>query len=212
VCALALLALSGCHNPFMPAEAQPPATDTGTIQVATDYATREGTLTTIAEAIFAKAQGNGQSAYLGAFADTSVDEFGFTVVFDPDVFAERTQAGKTIPIWNRSYESAFYRYLFTIASPTSEAQYSLKWTSDGVDDVDEGAGVATLYRQYEVKKDDDTIAFGHATLTMRRTAPTSRWLITHWEDHVDAAYGPDPPPDKAGFRSFSRLRIDSTGQ
>jgi hypothetical protein len=84
----------------------------------------------------------------------------------------------------------------------------------GVDDVDEAAGIATLYRQYEMKRNEDTVAFGHATLTMRRTATTSRWLITHWEDHVDGTYGPDPtcPVGESCYRSFSRLRIDSTGQ
>src|SRR4029078_5573359 len=123
----------------------------------TDYATREGTLTTIAEAIFAKDQGNGESAYLGAFADTSFAEFCFTVVFDPDVFAERTNAGKTIPTWTRSYESAFYRWVFQDAPATAE--YSLTWTPEHVDDVDEAAGIATLYRQYEMKRNEDTVAF-----------------------------------------------------
>jgi hypothetical protein len=45
---------------------------------------------------------------------------------------------------------------------------------------------------------------------MRRTASTSRWVITHWEDRVDPRYGADPTGDP-GFRSFSRIRIDSTG-
>jgi hypothetical protein len=210
--------LAGCNNPFSPAKAQPPVTDSGAIVVPTDYATREGTFTTIAQAISAKGEGNGQAAYIGAFADTTSDGFGFTVEFDPSVITDRQQAGKAIPRWTRPLEAAFYRYLFTpAASPAPEAEYSLDWSSEGSDDIDETAGIATLYRIYDVKalRDDGTTlqaAYGHATLTMRRTAATSRWVITHWEDHVDPRYGADPPGDQSGFRSFSRIRIDSTGQ
>ena len=218
IACLALLSLAGCRNPFRPSEPEPPATSSNEIIVPTDYATPQGVLTTIQEALYAKAQGNGGAAYLGSFADTLSDAFGFTVVFDPDVVEDRLQAGKAIPEWTRPLEQTFYAYLCGAqVSPDPAAEYSLRWTPDADDDVDEGGGIAVLSQRYSLTAAVPggavlQIAYGHARITMRRVASGSRWALTRWEDTVDPAYGPDPTGVNSGFRSFSRLRIDSTGQ
>ena len=215
---LLMLALAGCRNLFAPSEPQPPATDTGTVVIPTDYATPEGLLTTLAEAVNARGQGNSAGAYIGAFADTLTGPFGYTQVFDPGVVADRLQAGKAIPAWTRTSERSFFTYLFgTRVAPDPDADYSLSWTPEASDEIDLDAGVAVLTRRYSITAvipggSVVQIAYGHARIVMRLIESGSRWAITRWDDTTDPVYGPAPTGETAGFRSFSRLRIDSTEQ
>ncbi len=216
--AVVALALAGCRNPFAPSEPQPPVE--AAVPVRTDYATPEGVLTTIRDAVFARNQSDGAAAYIGAFSDT-----GYVQVFDPGVVEDRIRASKAIPNWNRAYERTFYPYLFRqqvllVQNPAlyTDADYVLSWTPEiASDDINLDSGVATLYRLYHLTAtiSDGSVAqlaYGHARIVMERNASGTRWAITRWEDTTDPAYGPAPQGDNAGFRSFSRLRIDSTEQ
>ena len=211
---LALFASSGCLNPFRPGDPAPPSTGSNEIQVPVDYATPQGLLTTISEAFVAKTAGNGVSAYIGAFADPLRDGYELTVAFDPDVVQDRINAGKVIPAWSRSLEIQFFSYV--VAQDPGE--YSLRWTPDAIDEVDLTAGTAELRQQYSVitypggGASPAQVAFGHVVITLRRVSGENRWVITRWEDHRDPAYDADPQGANAGYKTFSRLRIDSTEQ
>ena len=208
------MALAGCRNPFRPAEPEPPASQSqNTVYV--DYATPQGVWATVVEAVIAKAQGNGPSAYIGAFADTATQDYGFHVDFDPQVVQERDQAGKSVPVWTRDLEKTFYVYLTGLRNPQTAlpyGEYSMGWVPDAPDEVDETAGVATLRFKYTLTATDDgtQIGLGHAELTLRYLSSASRWVITRWVDRLDQTV--DGGPTDTGHLSFSRLRIDSTGQ
>jgi hypothetical protein len=209
----AMLLVTSCRNLLGPNKAEPPSTDEGSYTVTVDFASPEGVLATVADAIRARGRpGNGAAAYISSFANPD-DGIPFTVTFDPDVVVNRQNAGKRWPDpWLRTHESQFYTHLVSLKA---NDEYSMLWTNYAgapADEVDESDNVVTLHRQYRVQgleADDvteDPIAFGRATLVLQQASP-NRWLITSWQDTIDPTAGPDP--SEAGDRSFSRLRIDT---
>ena len=158
-----------------------------------------------------KGRGNGPQAYLGAFADSTAGDPPLAIGFDPDVIAERIAANKPPPAWTRALEQQFYLYLGTLSAD----EYLLQWSSypSAPNDVTDG-NPEILYREYTLTATPsgglpDTIGIGRADLYLFKTPNgPPRWTITAWVDHLDPAY----PAADAAHRSFSRLRIDSTGR
>lgn len=210
--ALLLTGVSGCIDWFRPARPEPPITQGSVVDVTLDFGDPEAVLATLAAAVAAKGGGNGAFAYRSAYADSATDGSKFTCEFATEVVIERTNAGETIPAWTRERESLFYTYLLSLGT----GEFVLEWrTYEGapIDDVT-GADDRTLYRQYDVftvSEDGVTetnIAHGRADLYFHRVQQ-NEWAIVRWTDHVDPQAGPDP--EDPGLRSFSRLRIDSSG-
>jgi hypothetical protein len=210
--ALALLGAAGCIDWFRPARPEPPVTTGPAVDVSIDFGDPEAVLATVSAAVAARGGGNGAFAYRSAFADSATDGIKYVCEFATEVVIERTNAGRTIPVWSRERESQFYTYLVGLNS----GDYVLQWDRyDGapIDDVS-GADEQTLYRQYDVlaiSEDGGTqtqVAHGRADLVFRRVRQ-NEWAIVRWKDLVDPVVGPDP--EDPGLRSFSRLRIDSTG-
>ena len=200
-------ALSGCKGLFTPAVPEPP---TGP-PVQHNYSSPEATLRTMAEGMAAKGQGS--SAWLGAFADSTSpdDDFGYHQIFDPDVLAAFVQSGGTDPgDWGAKEERFFFQD-FTGTVHTSDS-FEAKFDSlDFPQDPPAGADEALLYRSYKVvarpvdSPDSTIIAIGIADLTFRRTR-TNEWLIARWVDHFDPAVGLNPT-DKEQV-TLGRRRLD----
>ncbi len=208
---LAALPAAGCRNPFAPATPEPPSDSGSTINISANYSNVDAVLNTLVQAISARGQGNGPDAYINSFADSSQNEPPLAIGFDPDVVAERIQAGKAAPAWTRDKELVFYRYLGTL-SPSSTDTYDLKFDPYGSAPADITTGTSnTLYREYTltafgVDGSQTLIAVGRVDLTITQVA-TNRWKITTWSDHRDPAYA----PGDVTHPCFSRLRIDSAG-
>ncbi len=208
----AALLAAGCHNPFAPATPEPPSDSGNTINISVNYSNVDAVLNTLVQAISARGHGNGPDAYIDSFADSSQNEQPpLAIGFDPDVVADRIQAGKAPPDWTRDKELVFYRYLSTL-SPSSTDTYDLTFAKYDSAPADITTGSSnTLYREYTltafgVDGSQTLIAVGRVDLTVTEVA-TNRWKITTWSDHRDPAY----PAGDVTHPSFSRLRIDSTG-
>jgi hypothetical protein len=198
------LPLSGCIGLFEPAVPQPPETS-GNVNIVRDYRDPISTLGTMAAGIAAKGLGNGKAAYVGAFADSTVDGVPFYATFDPAVAARYP----TVPTWNLGLESNFYSDFVGLRSDG----YTMRWTEASApgDEIDLLNGEAEIYRRYEVftvAEDGSTlgrIAVGIAHLFYKRFG--SRWAIVRWEDQVDPNVGVEPAdPDEL---SLSARRLGS---
>ena len=216
---LALLALawctltggvfSGCRGLFTPAIPEPP---TGR-PIVPDYRSPEATLRTMALGIQAK--GQGASAWLGAFADSTRPEDGpaYHQFFDPaDLEFDQGTCGCEAPTdWRTSQEQEFYLEFLSVR-PSDE--YAAIFDSvETRPDPTAGDTEAVLHRRYLVLataldgNSTQVIAVGFADLTFTKVA-AGRWLITRWEDHVDPDVGVNPSdPEQL---TLGRRRLEST--
>ena len=199
---------SGCRNPFLPGQPEPPSTAGEDVTVAMDFSKPELLFATLTTAIAVKNTGNGVAAYIAAFADSGTQGVGMRIEFDPDVVTERGGVGKRVPSWLRTDEVDFYRYLSTLGS----GDYSLALTPTLTDNTGDPEH-QIFNREYTLTTtatDGNTtdLARGWAEIEMRFVSdPSLQWVITRWTDHVIS--GIDPNPTDPGQRSFSRLRFDS---
>jgi hypothetical protein len=170
-------------------------------------------LATLASAIAAKGQRDGQTAYISAFANPSTDVSGFTTQFDADVARAFVSQGGVVPTWTYNLERDFYSSFLRVSSDG----YLMRWEvyqGHGGDEGDPEAGDSTLHRRYRVfTLDADNnigplIALGIADLAFKRIAP-SRWVIVQWDDQVDRTGG-DAGANAA--LSFSKRRLESLSQ
>jgi hypothetical protein len=216
---LALLALawstltggvfSGGCGLFTPAVPEPP---TGR-PIVLDYRSPEATLRTMALGIESK--GQGASAWLGAFADSSSPEDGpgYHQFFDPaDLDFYESACGCEAPTsWRNSQEQAFYLEFLSVRP--SDGYTILFEEVDENPDPPAGDEEALLHRRYRVfatapdGNSTSIIAVGFADLTFTKIS-ADRWLITRWNDHVDPAVGVNPSdPEQL---SLGRRRLEST--
>jgi hypothetical protein len=208
--ALGLLAVlvTGCEL-FKPAT---PEVGGGKSTLLPSYATPESCLRYMQIGIERK-DNLGQSAYLGALADTTRDGLGFHAFFDPDVW--NAYAGIRPGDWNLDYETQFLSLYFSVKlSP-----YQMKWLPDEVYPYDylspEGDRMI-LYRRYEVRAlqqspvDTLLITVGYADLYFARIS-ASRWALYRWQDRVDPAVGARPADGDQRTFGYRRLNAGAGG-
>ncbi len=177
-------------NLFEPATPEPPSGSA----ITPDYTEPDNVLETIAKAVEDKAQRNGQTVYIRAFGDTTLDGRGFHAFFDP---ASVVRSGRTVPDdWDTAREGNFYAK-FVALPLVSTAAYEMSWDPDPDaqnDVIDEAAGTALLHRMYQVtallETEEIVIAYGFADLYLVRVT-SDRWVIVRWDDRE----GPDPMPN-----------------
>jgi len=201
----------GCTDLFRPAKPEAPSPTTGGEEITPDYSQPSSGLETIAKGIAAKARG--QTAYIGAFADSTRDRYPFYADFDPEVVRRIESSGGTVPVWNLAREKFFYPAFMQVRTQN----YVMRWTGNeaaGDDDFDPVTGDSTLHRRYEVFAVSDdgntlsTIAVGLADLRFKHVS-ASRWAIVRWQDYVDPAIGINPgDPDQI---TLGERRLKSQG-
>lgn len=214
---LALLALvwaaltggvfSGCRGLFTPATPPPP---TGEPLIA-DYRSPELTLQTMSKGMQAK--GDGASAWLGAFPDSSRPEDGpgFHQFFDRgDVAYYYDVSGQEAPAdWDVKKEREFYLEFLNVA-PTAGYDVTFEVATQYPDPTP-GETEREINRRYRVDavgqdENSQIIAIGIAHFTF--TLIGDRWLITKWQDQIDETVGVhpvDPEQQTLGRRRlFSR--------
>lgn len=208
-CTLTGGVFSGCRGLFTPAIPEPP---TGP-SIVLNYRSPEEALRTMRLGIEAK--GQGASAWLGAFADSSraEDGPGYLQFFDAnDLAFFQSACGCEAPTtWRISQEQAFYLEFLSVR-PSDD--YTVQF--DEVEaDPDPGASdtEAVLHRYYRVLattldgSSTMVIAVGFADLTFTKKS-ADRWLITRWNDRYDPAIGVNPSdPDQL---TLGRRRLEST--
>ena len=155
------------------------------------YDTPTLTLQTLAKGIEDKSQSNGQSVYLGAFAESTAASTGdgraFHAFFDPRDLQEHPTWPRTGD-WNKELEPLMYADLVRKYSNP----YLMTWHEyqpNGDDDV--GADYALLHRKYkivQVAKNGTTtdtlpVAIGTADLYfVKSTRAANKWVIAKWQD------------------------------
>jgi len=207
VLAFALL-LGACTNPFKPAE---PELGGGGDPVAEDWSSPEAVLATVAEAIRNRSQ-NGSSAYLHAFAESTVaGDRAFRAFYDGGVkLAWQSSTGQVAPEpWDIGLERRVHSELSGIR-PTEAYQWD--WLPDPfATNDDEGADTVQYHRKYELKSATENgtpaiICIGYVDLSMQRKE--GRWSIYRWHDRAD----PTVDPEATDQRSMSFRRLDSLTQ
>ena len=206
--ALGLLAVlvAGCDL-FKPAS---PEMGGGGSTLLPSYATPESCLRYMQIGIERK-DNVGQSAYLGALADTTTDGQGFHAFFDPAVW--NAYDGIRPADWDLSHEAQFLPvFIRSFGDP-----YEMRWLPDEVHPHDDDLGDhMILHRRYEVRAlrqstaDTLLIAVGYADLYFAKIS-AARWALTRWQDRVDPAVGAQPAdPDQQTFGS-RRLNAGAGG-
>ncbi len=210
---LLVLALPlGCVNPFKPAD---PEIGGGGIPVAENFRTPEGLLATIELAIEAKSA-SGASAYLNAFADSTVaGDRAFRAFYDPAVRVGWEGGSLTAPEpWDLSLERGLHTSLAGIRQQDS---YDFRWNKDNTlvgDEFPAGADTGHVQWKYLLfskspASGSDTqgeiIAIGYCDLSLQ--LKNSRWSIFRWVDRVDPAVGVNPAATDQ--RTFTWWRLKS---
>ena len=206
--ALAFLA-TGCTNPFAPAK--PPATSGG--GVIEDYSSPAKLIATLEDAIAAK--GDGASAYINAFADSTGpgDLYGFHAFHDQAVINtyNKTPGHTAPPNWDKTLERQFFSSFMGSVDPTFPFALTLD-TVDGSQPnevIDTGAGTALLHRLYTVVAStsnyQENVIIGRCDLYLYKN--NGRWYIYRWQDRLDPAIGETPV--NSSELSWGRRRLDS---
>ena len=152
----------------------------------------------------------GQTAYLGALADSTKDGVGFHAFFDEKVWSAYTGFKPTD--WNLDYETQFVPlFLQKYADP-----YELEWLPDSIHPYDEKPDLThqILHRRYEVRAVRQApsptllIAVGYADLYFTQIS-ADRWALARWEDRLDPAVGVEPSDPVQ--RSFGYRRLNGSG-
>ncbi len=180
--ALVLGALSGCGY-FRPASPEAPRPGTSVVP---NYSQPDSTLGTVARAIADKGRSNGQSAYSGAFGDTTVDGREFHAFFDPQTVNHMAQLGITPPPdWDHAHEDNFYSRFVTLSSVPAGATYLFQWSKDVTTEDDYQSDTATLYREYRaiaILQGGETQIFARGFAALVFVRASSKWVIVRWQD------------------------------
>lgn len=192
---LAIL-VTGC-NYFRPSQPEIPRED----GVVPDYSSAEATLLTIVQSIRDKSSTNGQSAYIGSFADLTADGVAYVAEFDPITIA-RFPGQPTD--WDRGREEIYYAKLCQLLP---SATFDFVWgTFLGAPDDDRQTSSAILYRSYLIQATTDQgntivkVARGNAALHFAKIQ--NDWKLVRWIDSED------PAADfNSGELSFGQLRL-----
>jgi hypothetical protein len=194
LCALGA-SLGGCDY-FKPAQPEAPS---NVITFVPDYSDPDSTLATIAKSIADKGRTIGGVAYANAFADSVVrrDPLGYHQFFDPvDLAGWQSVTHLPAPDWGFDREQTFYRSFVQQRGD----HFVLTWDRDppNPDDIDFGAGAATIHRHYVIVSVASTgaqtgyLAIGYADLRMQRFSDGA-WRIVLWNDRQDPNADPDDP-------------------
>jgi len=205
---LALLLLSGCTNPFTPANPEPPSGDI----VVEDFSSIDAMLTTMGTAIQTRTQ-NGADAYIHTYADslTPADR-AFRAFYDPAVKTAWVSGsnGQTPPDpWTLANERGLHSKLSSIRP---NDPYSFVWVRDPNSPADDEIATDvwsvhikyTLYATPASTGDPVIIAAGYADLLIQKVG--SKWSIFEWHDRLDPDFGVNPSGDQ---RTFSYYRLES---
>ncbi len=209
---LVLVLPLGCVNPFKPAD---PEIGGGGIPVAENFRTPEGLFTTVELAIEAKST-SGASAYLNAFADSTVPgDRAFRAFYDPAVRVGWESGSLTAPEpWDLSLERGLHT---SLAGIRQQDAYDFRWTKDNSlvsDEFPAGADTGHVQWKYLLFSKSPTsgsdtqgeiIAVGYCDLSLQ--LKNSRWSIFRWVDRVDPAVGVNPAAGDQ--RTFTWWRLKS---
>jgi len=203
-----LLLLSGCNNPFKPADPEPPSG----AGVDENFSSIDDLLNTMSAAIQARST-NGANAYIRAFAESlTTTDRAFRAYHDQDVKATwlRTSNGQPAPEpWLIGNERGVYSEL---SRQRPNDAYALNWTVYGAADYEVAPDVWAVGRKYQLYAIPDPqnpdqqvlIVTGFADMLLQKVG--SRFSIFEWRDRVDPDYGVNP---SGGPYSFTRIRLDS---
>ena len=205
-CLLSGHVFSGCKGLFTPAVPEPP---TGK-PIVVNYRSPEATLITMQAGIAAKGQGS--TAWVGAFADSTrpEDKPAYHHFFAPgDVAVFEAACTCEAPSdWRAPQEQNFFQALLDVR-PSDE--YAMVMDSIvTLPDPPAEEAQAILYRSYQVlatSPDGNStliIARGYAYLTFSKKG--ADWLVTGWDDHPD----PDTDPNDPYQLTLGRRRLEST--
>ena len=201
----ALTVAPGCDY-FKPATPETPQAGTSVVP---NYNQPDSTLDTVARAIADKGRSNGQSAYAGAFADTTVDAREFHAFFDTQTLARMAALGITPPLdWDHAHEANFYPRLVTLSSVPAGATYLFQWSKDETAEDDYQADTATLYREYRaiaILQGGQTQIFARGFAALTLVHASSKWVIVRWQDREAADANRD-----AGEESLGQRRLEAT--
>lgn len=206
--ALGLVAvpLAGC-NLFKPASPEPGGSTTTLLA---DYTSPDSCLRYMQIGIERK-DNVGQTAYIGALADTTQDGVGFHAFFDLAVWNTYKATGGNPPAdWDLQHEREQFFPAFIVLFSDS---YEMNWLPDIGHPVDDrGEDSQILHRRYMVRvlhpSTVDTIAVGYADLYFAKIS-ASRWALTRWEDRVDPTVGVQPADPLQQTFGSRRLRASS---
>ena len=199
------LVLGACTNPFKPAE---PELGGGGDPVSEDFSSPEALLATVAEAIRNRSQ-NGSSAYLHAFAEsTVVGDRAFRAFYDVGVkLSWQASTAQVAPEpWDIGLERKVHSEISGIL-PTYAYQWD--WLPDNISPIDEeGVDTVLYHRRYQLRAapesgNPEIICIGYVDLSMQRKE--GRWSIYRWNDRVDPTVGVNPAATRQRTMSFWRL-------
>jgi hypothetical protein len=200
---------SGCNGLFRPAVPEPPSG----APIVADYRSPEATLKTMELGIAAK--GQGASAWLGAFADSTGPEDGpgYHQFFDPadKAFFEGACQCQATTDWGLSQEQNFYLSLLDVRP--GDEYLALIDSVEATPDPEPTTTEALVHRRYRLlaiapaAEDTLIIAIGYADVRFYKFAG-DRWLITRWDDHVDPTVGVNPSDPY--LVTLGRRRLEST--
>lgn len=196
--ALAVLCVTGAGcDLFKPAEPEQPAGET----ILGNYTTIDSTLDTMALAVRAKAQLDGENAYLRGLADATLDGRVFIAEFDPATVSRYLQTGTDVPNpWRIEHEGTFYR---RFAGSDGTDAHDMEWRPGDQSDPTAAPDSAIVFRKYVVTGRSSsniayTIAVGQAEMHFIRNS--RGWIMVRWIDRED----PAPP---ANAVSYGMLRL-----
>ena len=206
---LVLLALlvGACTNPFKPADPEPP----DSTQVPEKWGSPEEVLETVALALASRST-NGATAYLRAFADSTVPgDKAYRSFYDGGVKASwQAVTAQTAPEpWDIQQERNVHS---TISAIRSTYNYAWAWgrddTGSPLDDDPALSDTVVYHRKYTLLATPEVgtpeiIAIGYVDMALQKK--DGRWSIYRWVDRVDPAVGVNPAATDQRTMSWWRL-------
>lgn len=179
--ALLIAALAAGCDLFKPAEPEPPDGDV----ILGNYTTVDSTLDTMARAVRAKGQLDGQNAYLRGLADPALD-VGRTFVAEFDAATLSGFQGSVPNPWGRNEESSFYS---NFAGDDGLLAHDMEWGDGDRSDPVPTDSTATVIRSYRVLRLNatnsiTTLATGYADMDFVRTP--RGWVMVRWVDRENS--------------------------
>jgi hypothetical protein len=191
---LVLLALlvGACTNPFKPADPEPPDTS----GVPEKWGSPDEVLETVALALASRST-NGATAYLRAFADSSVaGDKAHRSFYDGGVKANWQAATQlTAPSPGTSSRNETCITPSRASGPPDTLGSGAATTGSPLDDDPALSDTVVYHRKYTLlavpKAGSEIIAIGYVDMAFQKK--DGRWSIYRWVDRVDPAVGLNPP-------------------